>query len=94
MKSVWAWVRISARHGPAKKPARQRKQGEANRGGRRESKKSGIHQRASIDWLRARIMVQKQRDSGTCSRFLLVSLGAPNGRLQQPLDALAAQTIQ
>ncbi|SCZ99065.1 BZ3500_MvSof-1268-A1-R1_Chr7-1g09379 [Microbotryum saponariae] len=36
---VWAWGRISPRHGPAKKPAGQRKQGEANRGGGRESKK-------------------------------------------------------
>ncbi|SGZ27771.1 BQ5605_C026g10184 [Microbotryum silenes-dioicae] len=34
MALVWAWGRVPSRHGPAKKPAGQRKQGEANRGGK------------------------------------------------------------
>ncbi|SGY14042.1 BQ5605_C010g06038 [Microbotryum silenes-dioicae] len=43
-KCLWFGLgvgRIPSRHGPAKKPAEQRKQGEANRGGGRESKNLG-----------------------------------------------------
>ncbi|SGY46662.1 BQ5605_C029g10622 [Microbotryum silenes-dioicae] len=49
MALVWAWGRIPSRHGPAKKPAGQRKQGEANRGGGRESKNLWSFERATGD---------------------------------------------
>ncbi|SGY12511.1 BQ5605_C011g06530 [Microbotryum silenes-dioicae] len=49
MVLVWAWGRIPSRHGPAKKPAGQRKQGEANRGGGRGSKNLWSFERATGD---------------------------------------------
>ncbi|SGZ29807.1 BQ5605_C050g12507 [Microbotryum silenes-dioicae] len=49
MTLVWAWGRIPSRHGPAKKPAGQRKQGEANRGGGQESKNLWSFERATSD---------------------------------------------
>ncbi|SGY26674.1 BQ5605_C018g08757 [Microbotryum silenes-dioicae] len=61
MALVWAWGRIPSRHGPAKKRAGQRKQGEANRGGGRESNFFGVSSEQQA-MLRASIVGSSKRE--------------------------------
>ncbi|SGZ31633.1 BQ5605_C045g12219 [Microbotryum silenes-dioicae] len=63
MALVWAWGRIPSRHGPAKKPAGQRKQGEGRQTGEAGGKAKiyGVSSEQQA-MLRARIVGSSKRE--------------------------------